>query len=295
MSLTVQKYYELRDLVQRSKLGSAALASASGGVYLGPVTGNLTNVAWEYFGAKPLFAWGSAVNNYSNMWHGGLFPSFVKMAGPAWGIQYKKISGSSWNSAGNWMAVGNDVTLFRSQAGVVLTANGHTFKRPQVSLQRLYNMRRVAENIIKNQNFFTPALSSMTSPAGDFKNILLSASTAKNFLDVGDQFSAMLGLAVTTAFHGLCDLNYQVIKPDMHAARSLIYFHEVNSGVNFNDPNAFLKKSNLNKAEVVCAAVKLARQIKPLPAFVNSPCREVDVVLLWGSRDNHIIKLPRLP
>lgn len=295
MALTPTIYYELREeLLSKSNEAVDALKAASERVYRGSVHGDIIAQVWQLFGDKPLFSAMQANKlgaRYAYMWKEGFFPATAQeMADPNWEISYTRHSGNSWNANDNYELVGRAAKAFAEEAGRAMTIPGSApGKRPKVGKQRLFNMRTIAQNLV---SFATPVVGETTSRVGALKAQFEAAKEPSEFLALGRQASETLGVGLTTAFHGLCDMGFEVIKPDMHAARSVCYFGSVSSELGVSDPNKYLGR-DANKAEVVSAGVLLARQIKPLPEFEGYSCREVDAVLLWASKSERIFDFPR--
>jgi hypothetical protein len=151
-----------------------------------------------------------------------------------------------------------------------------------VSKQRLWTMHKIAEGVAPLASAAVGEMSELGKQSG----LLMQANTACEFLQVAKAVGKRLNIGVTTVFHGLCDMGFDAIKPDMHATRSLGYFGSV-APLAFDDHQKYLRH-DLHKAQVVAAGVALARTIVPLPEFAGYPCREVDVILLYASEQDFL-------
>lgn len=152
MPLESNQYHELRDRL-RAEFPEARreIQNAATRVFHGTLSSHARDAVWRTFGNEPLYSAMRANglgSRYAFMWSNSYFPGAAMMASAAWAISYQRGANASWNNDANWVVVGEAALEFRSntrslmdmgELGVVL--------RPQVSKQRLSNMRRIARKV----------------------------------------------------------------------------------------------------------------------------------------------------
>lgn len=294
MPLESNLYHELRDRL-RAEFPEARreIENAAVRVFRGALSSDSCDVVWRTFGDKPLYSAMRADglgDRYSFMWRSGYFPNAATMASDAWEISYKRKPDTSWNNDANWVLVGDAALEFRrtAQSAMDMGELG-VVRRPQVSKQRLWNMRRIACKVAAMASAEGAA---DTNPIALKQSELQRATDVAAFHAIGQQAVGLLDCGLTTVFHGFTDLGFDAVKPDMHVARSLCYFRNIDSELGVTQPVHFLRHDG-RKAHVVTEGVRLARTVRPLPEFKGFACREVDVVLLWASKTRLIYRYQR--
>jgi hypothetical protein len=243
------------------------------------------------FVEKPLYAnmkaeKGGLGDRYSYMWRNGGFPTPERLASPGWDIEQV--------GQHEYVAKGAEAIAFQNAPAEPL---GATFgfpgtMRPRVALARLYRMRKIASR-------FPAALPMIQAAQAGFR----TAKDADDFLGhMKPVLEAFDTGAMTTKFHAMTDLGFECIKPDLHAARTLAWFRQIQvrrpvpgQDVNaqaFSAPLRYLG-NHWNKCHVVSRGVALARTLSPErlnPIFKGNACREVDIVLMQASLHDVILK-----
>lgn len=281
-------YLELRERVLAAgDKPRAAIKLAADRIELTSRLQDLERSAWHNFGDKPLFANMAAGEmtlgpRYAHMWNSGMFDSRKMMAGDGWEIGFRaKDQRAEGENA--YFGKGADAIAFNDKAGQAMTPEMKGYPaniRPAVAYMRLFTIRKIAINLEKA----LPAIF-------DAREIFTKADTPSAFRDAGERVKSALGIGLTTAFHGLADMGYEVIKPDIHVTKTLAHFGHIADPMAFDDPGKYMA-TDTRKAECVFEAVTLARKLNRsdlLPEFRGNACREVDIVLMQASLHDVIL------
>jgi hypothetical protein len=238
---------------------------------------SLEALAWKNFGDKPLFsqmkaAEGGLGARYAHMWDNDIFPSRVEMAGAGWEI-VRRDPDERRPGENAYDPVGEKAMAFY-QNKEPLIIDGLEVIRPKVAAVRLRQIVSIAQRL--------PDALSVIRTADD---LLKHADTPQDFLHAAESVSHALGIGLTTTFHGLTDMGFRAIKPDIHVARALGRLGTINDARASNAPRNYLGPK-LHKAIVVQKAVTFSAALKVddlLPAFEGNAVREVDIVLMQSS------------
>lgn len=241
------------------------------------------------FAEKPLYAnmratKGGLGDRYSFMWRNGWFPTPEELAGPAWEIEQVGVH--------DYVAKGAGVIAFQNAPRKPLGSAFPGKTQPRVALQRLYRMRKIASR-------FSTATPALQNAQAGFTTAVDADDFLRHMTPVLEAFDTN---AMTTKFHAMTDMGFSCIKPDLHAARTLAWFNQLETkrpvpdiDVNahaFAEPLKYLG-NHWNKCHVVSCGVALARTLSPAklnPIFKGSACREVDIVLMQASLHDVILK-----
>jgi len=289
LQLDRARYYEIREDLWNNYPNARMAMKEAANLPDRPVSAPMLRDYAGLFVEKPLYAnmraeRGGLGDRYSFMWRNGWFPTPAQLAGPDWQIDQV--------GTRKYEARGSAVIAFQQAARRPLGDSFPGKSHPRVALERLYRMRKIAAR-------FDLALPAILAADAGFRashralDFLLHMTPVLEAFDTG---------AMTTKFHAMTDLGFECIKPDLHAARTLGWFKQLEvqrpkAGVDvnaqgFSDPIRYLQ-NDWNKCHVVSQGVALARSLPPAqrhPAFKGNACREVDIVLMQASLHNVILK-----
>jgi hypothetical protein len=268
-SLGLLEVYEaLRERVLQNEVAQAELAHAVACMRVGPLT---IDLVWQRLGPKPLFAATniSTFRRHEAAWEAGLYPSMDNFLTSKWDMQTQ--GGGKWRKD-------DAFTFDRATVGDLQTGLN---KRgaPTPAVYRLFAIRSVA---------YWLNTGGLTQLQG------LKFEDAKHASELSRQLQPLrqalgLGWGVATICHGIMDLGFPVVKPDLHVVRTLGYFNAFDD-VSTNRQAVKASRSFLARplgpARAVVAARELASQVTPLLMSQGYTHREVDIVLLHASLDN---------
>jgi hypothetical protein len=237
-------------------------------------------------GDKPLFTNMSveAGRAAEAAWALGLFPGWRELASSGWNIVDLRAGNARADS--RFSVSGTLAQSFYAQkrgCGVTLT-DGRMFQMPKTATFRLYMMQQLARWLARecggapNYPNADNVLVWLVNELAPHQPIAKVRAAVEK---LATQFG--LGWGVTTVLHGLMDLGFWVVKPDVHLVRSVALLGCLkDSAAALSNPEKYLNHPD-TLFEVVDVCRRFAPLITPLPQSQRKSIREVDIVLMRAS------------